>query len=92
LRKLQLNIFDGTLRDTIGATLRFDPIAEFGNPVLRICTYGHQLIAQFVRSELGYRPCVPLACKLILCVRESAFGDRPRCLLAPFGCLFGSAI
>jgi hypothetical protein len=74
LRKLQLDIFDGALRDTIGATLRFDPIAEFGNPVLRIWTYGDQLIAQFVRSELGDCPGVPFACNLILRVRRSALG------------------
>src|SRR5262245_4527262 len=74
LRKLNLNIFDGTFRGTIGATLRFDPIAELSYPFLRIWTDGRQLIAQFVRSKFGYCSRVTFTCELILRIWEGSLG------------------
>jgi hypothetical protein len=36
LRKLNLYVVDSTLGRTMGATLDFDPVAQFGDPFLRI--------------------------------------------------------
>ena len=80
LRKLELYVFDSTLGDTIGATLDFDPVAEFGNPFLRIGANRCQFIAQFVGSKLGYRPGIAFTCKLLgKCSRRALW-------LAPLSC------
>ena len=86
MRKLELYVFDSTLGDTIGATLDFDPVAEFGNPFLRIRANRCQFIAQFVGSKLGYRPGIAFTCKLLgKCSRRALW-------LAPLSCFSGSAV
>ena len=85
MRKLELYVFDSTLGDTIGATLDFDPVAEFGNPLLRIRANRCQFVAQLVGSKLGYRPGIAFTCKLL--------GKWRRALWpAPLSCFCGSAV
>ena len=108
LRKLNLCIFDSTLGDTMGATLDFDPVAEFGNPFLRIGANRCQFIAQFVGSKLGYRPGIAFTRKLLgKCSRRALWLAPLSCCgfcqtemvqlirglsCQPFGGLFGGAL